>query len=873
MTTKVFFQRSLLRWAQLLAFFLPAILGHSGEPGQWVDLFDGKSTQGWTPRDKVVKFEAANGELHLLSKTNVWVVTDRVMTDFEVELDVLLPEGGSETGFNSGLAFRCTGKTGKPKGYQCEIESEQPGESGGIYGIGLGGWLYPKNDQQRREYLARISGVLKKREWNHYRVRCQGPRIQSWVNGKLIADLNDSQSLKGYFGIQHHGRGGMVRFRNIRARDLSSPSAAASRPAAEKPNILWITAEDMSPTLGCYGDKYATTPNLDRLAKESVVYTNAFASAPVCSPSRSCLITGMNPVSMGTDQMRSSFPLPLGVHGFPSFLRKAGFYTTNNVKTDYNNGDALRVTRESWDDSSSTAHWRNADRKNGQPFFAVFNDMVSHQSRTMVWPYHTFRELVQSKLSAAEIHDPQKAPVPPYYPDTPVVRKTIARFYDCVTVMDHNVGRILSELKEDGLAGNTIVFFFSDHGSGMPRHKRLLLDSGMKVAMMVRFPKKYQHLAPARPGEKLDRLVSFVDFPPTVLSLLGIEAPAYMQGQAFLGKEAKKPEREFVYGARDRVDEAFECARSIRSKKYLYIRNYMPHLSYNQPSVFSDLSEIRPEITRMAAENPESMTPAQLAYAGPTKPAEEFYDCESDPLNLHNLVGQNLTDTESRELERHRSAFRKTRKKILDVGALPESIAWDIIREEGAPLRNVVLGETNHHPDLQEEWKAADLVGRGSKKHLLSLLKSPDPSVRFWGIIGLRNAGFADQSLWKQSHDFLADISPVVRIETASWLASAPSEYRKEAVQVLITELRSPDWWTALRACRAIELLGRKAKEALPVMRKLYESTRHEKGDENFFIAFSSGAFLAKLGQATDPWDFTPNAGSFSADPPEKKKR
>ena len=216
---------------------------------------------------------------------------------------------------------------------------------------------------------------------------------------------------------------------------------------------------------------------------------------------------------MGTNQMRSSFPIPRGVHGFPSYLRDAGFYTTNNVKTDYNNGDAVRLTKESWNESSSSAHWRNSGRKKDQPFFAAFNDMTSHQSRTMVWPYSAFQEHVQSKLSAKQIHDPEKAPVPPYYPDTPTVRKTVARFYDCVTVMDQNVGRILAELEEDGLSDDTIVFFYSDHGSGMPRHKRLLLDSGMKVALMVRFPKKFQHLAPASPGDKLDRLVSFVDFP------------------------------------------------------------------------------------------------------------------------------------------------------------------------------------------------------------------------------------------------------------------------------------------------------------------------------------------------------------------------
>ncbi|MEM1443698.1 MAG: sulfatase-like hydrolase/transferase, partial [Verrucomicrobiota bacterium] len=239
--------------------------------------------------------------------------------------------------------------------------------------------------------------------------------------------------------------------------------------AEDQPNILWITAEDMSPTLGAYGDEYATTPHLDAFAEESVLYTNAFAAAPVCSPSRSTLITGMWAASTGTSQMRSAFHLPAEVKGFPSYLREAGYFTSNAVKTDYNTADAQRLVQESWTAISEEAHWRDESRGEGQPFFSVFNQMVSHQSRTMVWPYAAFEEHVQSNLSATELHDPAAAPVPPYYPDTEIVRKTIARFYDCVTVMDQQVGRLLEQLEEDGLAEDTIVFFYSDHGSGMPR--------------------------------------------------------------------------------------------------------------------------------------------------------------------------------------------------------------------------------------------------------------------------------------------------------------------------------------------------------------------------------------------------------------------
>ena len=205
---------------------------------------------------------------------------------------------------------------------------------------------------------------------------------------------------------------------------------------AEQPNILWITAEDMSATLGCYGDEYATTPNIDRLAKQSVRYTKAFASAPVCSPSRSCLITGCYPPSLSTQQMRSGFAIPKSMRGFPERLRAHGFYTSNNVKTDYNTGNYADIIKHSWDDSSATAHWRKRPDK-AQPFFSIFNLMTTHQSRTMVWPYAKFKTEVQAKLSPGEIHDPAKVPLPPYYPDTPLIRREVARFYDCVTAMDN----------------------------------------------------------------------------------------------------------------------------------------------------------------------------------------------------------------------------------------------------------------------------------------------------------------------------------------------------------------------------------------------------------------------------------------------------
>ena len=470
--------------------------------------------------------------------------------------------------------------------------------------------------------------------------------------------------------------------------------------AKDHPNLLWITAEDMSAFLGCWGDDYAHTPNIDRLAKESVRFTHVFATAPVCSPSRSCLITGVYAQTLGTHQMRSDFAIPESIKAWPSYLRAAGYYTTNNVKTDYNTASEGRLIGEAWDENSKEAHWRNRpDAK--QPFFAIFNDMTTHQSRSMTWSHEKFQREIQSRLAKEHIHDPDKAPVPPYYPDTPVVRRTIARHYDCISVMDQNTGRLLEQLEEDGLSENTIVFFYSDHGSGLPRHKRLLHDSGMHLPLLIRFPGKYAHLAPAQPGETVDDLISFVDFPPTMLRLLGIAIPDHMQGRPFLHPRGQdRMPRRFAYGARDRIDEVFDFSRSVRTKDYLYICNYMPHFGWNQRSVYPDQSEIRHEFYRL---KPGELTPAQRGYAGETRPKEELYFNASDPHQVANLAGH---PEHADALKKMREHLRETALAIRDLGYLPELDQVNLTREKTA----YELGKDPERFPLEELIDTADEV-------------------------------------------------------------------------------------------------------------------------------------------------------------------
>jgi N-sulfoglucosamine sulfohydrolase len=631
------------------------------------------------------------------------------------------------------------------------------------------------------------------------------------------------------------------------------------------PNILWITVEDMSPDLGAWGDDYARTPNIDRLASESVRYTNAFATAPVCSPSRSTLITGVYATTLGTQRLRSSFPIPDSIRGYPSFLRAAGYYTTNNSKTDYNTSDAARLIEESWDESSETAHWRN--RGDDQPFFAVFNDLTTHQSRSMSWSYEQFRDEVQSQLTEEEIHDPEAAPVPPYYPDTPVVRKTIARYYDCITVMDKNVGRLLGELEADGLAEDTIVFFFSDHGAGLPRHKRVLQDSGMMVPLLIRFPEKYAHLAAAAPGETVDRLVSFVDFPPTMLSLLGLEIPEWMQGRPFLGAAAAEP-RTYVYGARDRIDEAYDVARSVRDHDYLYIRNYMPHLSWNQPSAYSDTADIRKEIERLAERG--KLSGPQLAYAGPIRPREELYDVREDPQQLHNLF---YSDEHREALSRMRRELESWIRETRDVGFLPEAEAWTRI---GDSTPYALAREPEAYPQPRITGAAA-LVGRDDAlEEQAELLGDPDAAVRYWAAVGFQAADRSSEPSREALRAAIEDPAPVVRVASAAALAGHVRERSEpgpgddegavepeeagvdepedpgaadleRALSVLRKELESDDPAVVLLACRSIELLGDTARPLAGAMKQAAARAEDMESDLALFIRFSAEAFLRRL--------------------------
>ena len=594
--------------------------------------------------------------------------------------------------------------------------------------------------------------------------------------------------------------------------------AEPSPPPPERPNILWITCEDTSPYLGCYGDPYAITPNLDRLAGQSIRYTNAFSTAPVCAPARSCLITGVYATALGTQNLRSEVRIPKQVEPLPKRLRIAGYYCSNNFKEDYNFKDPTI-----WDDSSPTAHWRN--RSLGAPFFSVFNLTFTHQGQVNGSDEEFFQKY-GSKLKPEERHDPTSLPLPPFYPDTLMVRKIWARYYDLITTMDKRVGELLGQLEADGLAESTIVFFFPDHGLGLPRFKRTLYDTGLHVPLLVRFPARYQHLAPLAGGGRTDQLVSFVDFAPTVLSLAGISTPSYMQGQPFLGNAARvegvspsnrgqdardtvRPVREYIFATHSRVDEAYEMSRCVRDRRYKYIRNFLPHLPYVQPSDYCDQAEIMQELRRVAREG--GMTGVEKPFWEPTKPLEELYDVQADPNEVRNLAG---SPAHEQTLSRMRKRLWDWMAQTKDIELLPEAEMH--IRAAG--LTPYEIGQNPQKYPQARILAAAELVGTGPKvlAALVDYLADQDSAVRYWAAVGLDALGAEAAPARQALKKALEDPSPNVRFTAAGALCRLG--FAEDAVPVLAQGLMDSREVVVLHAARTLELLGDKARPAVPQM-------------------------------------------------------
>jgi len=580
--------------------------------------------------------------------------------------------------------------------------------------------------------------------------------------------------------------------------------------AADRPNILWITSEDNGPHLGCYGDTYAVTPNLDKLGAKGMRYVNAWSNAPVCAPARTTIISGLYPTSTGAEHMRSEVPLPPGFKMYPQFLREAGYFCTNRSKEDYN----LTKPGQVWDPKG---HYKN--RAPGQPFFAIFNHTISHESQ------------MRNEIPAEnKIHDPAKVRVPAYHPDTPETRANWAQYYDRLTMMDTLAGENLAELEAAGLAEDTIIFYYGDHGSGMPRNKRWPYNSGLNVPLIVYFPEKWKHLAPKdyQAGGASTRMVSFVDLAPTLLSIAGLAPADWMQGRAFAGPhEAKAPE--YNFGFRGRMDERIDLVRSVRDARYVYLRQYQPHRIYGQYLNYMFQTQTTRKWHELFLAG--KLNEAQSHFWRP-KPVEELYDLQKDPDEVTNLANDpEYVDV----LSRMRGALSGWMEDVRDIGLLPE---YEMIaRSKAAGVSPYEMGHDPKLYDFPAVSQAANLASMGTAEENAANLKSADSAVRYWGATGLLMKGEAALPHRDALLAALKDPSPIVQITAAEALGRFGSEADAALALDVLMKLIQPegDAYAALAAWNALDYLDERARPALEKIRdtpdKLVNAPNRAGGD------------------------------------------
>ena len=513
--------------------------------------------------------------------------------------------------------------------------------------------------------------------------------------------------------------------------------------AQQKPNILWVTIEDTSPQfIGCYGNKDARTPVIDQLASEGIRFTNAFSTGTVCSPSRSCIITGVKTYKAGTGNHRSNYPIPEFIKGFPYYLQQAGYYTTNNSKTDYNVANAGKFTKEAWNESSGKAGWEN--RKPGQPFFAVYNFNDSHQSRTMTESYSWYLKNVIDALPEKDRIGDNEFEMPPFYKNSPEMHKHFARVYNSIKLTDNKIGELLARLEKDHLKDSTIIFFFGDHGEGIPRGKTNGINLGYRVPFVIWFPEMYKHLSPwGTSGVVTDELINFEDLAPTLIGLAGGTIPDHLSGRKLIGKERSKPTDHLVLSA-DRSDNGIDMVRSVTNGKYMYSRNFMPFMPEVRYIRYMEIGEIKQQMRKDLAEN--KLNPLQKSLFE-DRPAEFLYDIESDIWETKNLASDPAYKP---ILEKMRSQLKNEVIKARDILFLPE-YEIGLISETTTPYE-FRLDDKNY--PVAEIYKAASLSGFRGKDiaaQQIKFLSSANKIVRYWAILGLRSQSQKDLKLFSAS--------------------------------------------------------------------------------------------------------------------------
>jgi len=551
--------------------------------------------------------------------------------------------------------------------------------------------------------------------------------------------------------------------------------------AADRPNILWLTCEDNNVNwVGCYGNPYADTPNIDKLATEGVQYMHCYANAPVCAPSRSTWITGIHALSMGTHPMRSRYPIPHDtIKYYPDLLKEAGYFVGNDKKTDYNIGG--REDKSAWD--TNQTDWN--ELKKQQPFFMVINNTKSHESKAFGDVNNT-------------THSPEDVRLAKYHPDIPDIRKNYAHYHDQMKKMDADIGQALADLEKAGLAENTIVIHNSDHGGVLARSKRFLFNSGTHCPLIIRIPEKYKHLRPAAAGTKVDTLVSFIDMTKTWLSVCGADTPEYLQGKIFLGPKAES--RKYHVSFRARMDERCDNVRAIRDQRFLYIRNYMPYAPWGQ-----HLNYLWTMKATQAWEqhHREGKTNAITGRFFRTKPMEELYDTSRDPDNVHNLIND---PTYAKQVKRLSRALDVWQVENYDSALLPESEVVKRAEEASKTIYELVRDPKLY--DLKAYQSMAGLALEQDSANLPTFYKKlthKDSGIRYWAMIGCFNLQKTVSLNMKTIRKSLKDDSHHVRVMVA-WILYRNGD--KTTAQRCWSELLRESSYASLKIFNIIDWIG-----------------------------------------------------------------
>ena len=544
--------------------------------------------------------------------------------------------------------------------------------------------------------------------------------------------------------------------------------------AADRPNIVWIVSEDNSKHwLRLYEEGGAAMPNIEKLAENGLVFQNAFSNAPVCSVARSTLITGSYAPRIAAQYHRrgAMAPMPEGLRMFPHYLREVGYYTTNNSKTDYNLSD-----KGMWDESSSKATYRN--RGFEQPFFHVQNFGRTHEGQL-----HFTEEFMEENATQT---DPHAIKVFPYHPDTPVFRYTYAKFQDHHIETDAQMGGFLARLKDDGLADDTIVFYYGDHGGVLPRGKGYAYESGLNVPLVVYAPEKWRHLLPVNAGRSVDGFVSFIDFGPTVLNLAGVDVPETMDGKPFLGKGVTARDldlRDEAFGYADRFDEKYDLVRTFRKGKYKYIRNYQP---FNFDGLFNDYRyKMLAYREWLAMYQAGELNAVQSQFFEPRE-AEALYDIEKDPHETNNLADDPKSVSVLRDL---RQRLTNQVKEISDLSFLPEPA---MLSE--ALSNPVQFGRENQDRigKLVDTANLSLLPFAKAKSGIAKAFKSNDPWVRYWGAIVCSSFGKEAWSFTETAKNLVKnDTDNLVRVRAAEFLALIGAVKPQKAIYLSLKNAES----------------------------------------------------------------------------------